>query len=132
MGDGYLNNAMVCAVEEETFDEVTNEDVMVLPGSAAGIRSLNQNCRQLRSLNISSCDRVNGEGFKGFSTLACLEAYNCEFYSMKDVVSGGGLEYLNLSGLEAYNCEFYSKAFLHWLQRLFWFVVLLCIYVRND
>ncbi|PWA74603.1 leucine-rich repeat domain, L domain-like protein [Artemisia annua] len=50
-----------------------------------GIRSLNQNCRQLRSLNISSCDRVNGEGFKGFSTLACLEAYNCEFYSMKDV-----------------------------------------------
>ncbi|PWA64947.1 hypothetical protein CTI12_AA339960 [Artemisia annua] len=29
MGDGYLNNAMVCAVEGETFDEVTNEDVMV-------------------------------------------------------------------------------------------------------
>jgi hypothetical protein len=28
MGDEYLNNAMVCAVEGETFDEVTNEDVM--------------------------------------------------------------------------------------------------------
>jgi hypothetical protein len=28
MGDEYLNNAMVCAVERETFDEVTNEDVM--------------------------------------------------------------------------------------------------------
>ncbi|KAJ9566997.1 hypothetical protein OSB04_002963 [Centaurea solstitialis] len=28
MGDKYLNNAMVCAVERETFDEVTNEDVM--------------------------------------------------------------------------------------------------------
>ncbi|PWA69295.1 hypothetical protein CTI12_AA299280 [Artemisia annua] len=28
MGNGYLNNAMVCAVEGETFDEVTNEDVI--------------------------------------------------------------------------------------------------------
>ncbi|KAJ9545585.1 hypothetical protein OSB04_025292 [Centaurea solstitialis] len=28
MGDEYLNNAMVCAVERETFDEVTNENVM--------------------------------------------------------------------------------------------------------
>lgn len=29
MGDKYLNNVMVCTVEGETFDEVTNEDVMV-------------------------------------------------------------------------------------------------------
>ncbi|GJR62162.1 leucine-rich repeat domain, L domain-like protein [Tanacetum coccineum] len=65
-----------------------------------GIRYLNQNCRQLRSLNISGCDRVVGEGFKGFSeTLACLEANNCVFDSMGDVLSGGGLEYLNLNGL---------------------------------
>lgn len=29
MGDKYLNNVMVCTVEGETFDEVTNDDVMV-------------------------------------------------------------------------------------------------------
>ncbi|PWA74604.1 leucine-rich repeat domain, L domain-like protein [Artemisia annua] len=65
-----------------------------------GIRSLNQNCRQLISLNISGCDRVNGEGFKDFSeTLACLEANNCVFDSLGDILSGGGLEYLNLNGV---------------------------------
>ncbi|XP_076954522.1 uncharacterized protein LOC143628999 [Bidens hawaiensis] len=28
MGDDYLNNALVCAVERETFDKVTEDDVM--------------------------------------------------------------------------------------------------------
>nr|GEW96598.1 hypothetical protein [Tanacetum cinerariifolium] len=68
-----------------------------------GIRSLNQNCRQLRSLNILGCDKVTGVSFYGFSsTLACLEANNCAFDSMGvgGILSGGGLEYLNLHRLQ--------------------------------
>ncbi|XP_076952997.1 uncharacterized protein LOC143626965 [Bidens hawaiensis] len=28
MGDDYLNNALICAVERETFDKVTEDDIM--------------------------------------------------------------------------------------------------------
>ncbi|PWA35324.1 hypothetical protein CTI12_AA610520 [Artemisia annua] len=68
-----------------------------------GIRLLNQNCRQLRSLNIYGCDKVTGVSFYGFSsTLACLEANSCAFDStgVGGILSGGGLEYLNLHHLQ--------------------------------
>jgi len=29
MGDGFLNGALVCTVEKEIFDKVTDEDVMI-------------------------------------------------------------------------------------------------------
>lgn len=65
-----------------------------------GIQCLSQNCRQLTKLWISGCDKILGKGFQGVSpTLACLEAKNCSFDSkgVSAVLSGGGLEYLNLS-----------------------------------
>ncbi|PWA65271.1 leucine-rich repeat domain, L domain-like protein [Artemisia annua] len=65
-----------------------------------GIQCLNQNCRQLTKLGISGCDKILGKGFQGVSpTLACFEAKNCPFDSkgVSAVLSGGGLEYLNLS-----------------------------------
>ncbi|XP_076940119.1 F-box/LRR-repeat protein 12-like [Bidens hawaiensis] len=63
-----------------------------------GIQSLTRNCRQLRALRITGCTKIRGEGFKGCSsTLACLEANDCLIYAgLTEVVSGGGLEYLNL------------------------------------
>ncbi|PWA45140.1 hypothetical protein CTI12_AA520250 [Artemisia annua] len=67
-----------------------------------GILSLNQNSRQLKSLNITCCFKTVGLTFQGFSpTLACLEAAYCAFGStgINEILSGGGLEYLNLSYL---------------------------------
>ncbi|PWA76951.1 leucine-rich repeat domain, L domain-like protein [Artemisia annua] len=68
----------------------------------SGILSLNKNSRQLRSLNITCCSKIVGLTFQGFSpTLACLEAANCVLGStgITEILSGGGLEHLNLSYL---------------------------------
>ncbi|GJZ58413.1 leucine-rich repeat domain, L domain-like protein, partial [Tanacetum coccineum] len=67
-----------------------------------GILSLNQNCRQLRALNISCCRKVVGVSFNGISsTLTCLDAEDCaldmDATGVGRILSGGGLEYLNLS-----------------------------------
>ncbi|GJR48434.1 leucine-rich repeat domain, L domain-like protein [Tanacetum coccineum] len=67
-----------------------------------GILSLNQNSRQLRSLNITCCSKIVGLTFQGFSpTLAYLEAANCVLGStgITEILSGGGLEHLDLSYL---------------------------------
>ncbi|KAL7603587.1 hypothetical protein Lser_V15G16215 [Lactuca serriola] len=67
-----------------------------------GIWALSQNCRKLRALKISQCDKIVGVSFQGCSpTLTCLEADNCAFDPMgvTGILSGGGLEYLNLSCL---------------------------------
>ncbi|XP_071732396.1 F-box/LRR-repeat protein 12-like [Rutidosis leptorrhynchoides] len=64
-----------------------------------GIYFLIQNCHQLRALIISQCGLIHGVGFRECSpTLACLEAFNCDLDSkaVSRIVSGGGLEYLNL------------------------------------
>ncbi|PWA99203.1 RNI-like superfamily protein [Artemisia annua] len=67
-----------------------------------GIWSLIENCNQLRALNISGCDEIVGRSFQVFSsTLTCLEAKYCafNFIAVGRILSGGGLEYLNLSSL---------------------------------
>ncbi|KAI3461765.1 hypothetical protein Pfo_018428 [Paulownia fortunei] len=67
-----------------------------------GIRALSQNCRHLRAISISHCRSVNGIGFQGCSqTLAYLEADSCKLEpeGILAIVSGGGLEYLNISNL---------------------------------
>ncbi|KAI3806209.1 hypothetical protein L1987_22106 [Smallanthus sonchifolius] len=69
-----------------------------------GIQSLVQNCRQLRALRITCCEGIYGIGFEGCSsTLACLEADECAFaMGLTEVLSGGGLEYLNLASHTKY------------------------------
>ncbi|XP_071741448.1 F-box/LRR-repeat protein 12-like [Rutidosis leptorrhynchoides] len=66
-----------------------------------GIYYLNQNCRQLRALRISGCYNIHGAGFRECSrTLVCLEAFSCDLdpcMGVSHIVSGGGLEYLNLA-----------------------------------
>ncbi|GJQ94139.1 leucine-rich repeat domain, L domain-like protein [Tanacetum coccineum] len=67
-----------------------------------GIQSLNKNCRQLRALKISGCTKIAGVGFQGCTkTLSFLEANYCAFspMGMSGILSGGGLEYLNLYNL---------------------------------
>uniref|UniRef100_A0A5B7BQ23 Putative F-box/LRR-repeat protein 12 n=1 Tax=Davidia involucrata TaxID=16924 RepID=A0A5B7BQ23_DAVIN len=67
-----------------------------------GISTLSQKCYQLRAIRISYCGRINGVGFKGCSqTLAYLEADSCKLEpeGILGIVSGGGLEYLNVSNL---------------------------------
>ncbi|KAI3977601.1 hypothetical protein MKX01_000514 [Papaver californicum] len=70
--------------------------------SDCGIRSLSQQCRQLRSIMMSHCRSITGSGLNGCSeSLIHVEADSCKFEAngISGLVSGGGLEYLNLSDL---------------------------------
>ncbi|PWA52442.1 hypothetical protein CTI12_AA454760 [Artemisia annua] len=73
-----------------------------------GIRSLNQNCRQLRTVDIGMCQKISGVGFQGcLPTLACLKAHSCVLSStgITEMLSGGGLEYLNLANFICIGCD---------------------------
>ncbi|MCL7027524.1 hypothetical protein MKW94_029823 [Papaver nudicaule] len=70
--------------------------------SDSGVGFISQNCRELCSLCISCCGKIKGTSLHGCSqTLTNLEADNCNFNTegIKAIVSGGGLEHLNLAGL---------------------------------
>jgi F-box/leucine-rich repeat protein 2/20 len=65
-----------------------------------GLKVLAQGCRQLRAVRMSYCQKISGVGFRGCSsTLAYMEAECCklEAEGIKGILSGGGLEYLNVS-----------------------------------
>jgi|UniRef100_A0A2N9IHY7 F-box/leucine-rich repeat protein 2/20 len=65
-----------------------------------GLKAITQGCRQLLVVRMSSCGNVSGTGFKGCSsTLAHVEAESCKLKpeGIMGMVSGGGLEYLNIS-----------------------------------
>lgn len=67
-----------------------------------GIRALSNKSCQLRAVRISNCRNITGVGFQGCSqTLSYLEADSCKLEpeGILGIVSGGGLEYLNLSSL---------------------------------
>ncbi|OVA05149.1 Leucine-rich repeat [Macleaya cordata] len=71
--------------------------------SDRGIRFLSQYCRQLCSVSISNCKNITGIGFNGCSeTLAYVEVVSCnlEPEGILGIVSGGGLEYLDLSSVD--------------------------------
>lgn len=70
--------------------------------SDKGLKALTQRCRQLQEVKISHCSGINGVGFKGCSeTLAYVEADSCKLKpeGVMGIVSGGGIEYLNVSSL---------------------------------
>ncbi|KAK9159660.1 hypothetical protein Syun_006001 [Stephania yunnanensis] len=67
-----------------------------------GIGSLMKECRQLRHVMITYCKGITGTGFRGCSaTLSIIEADSCmlEPEGISEIVSGGGLEYLDVSSL---------------------------------
>ncbi|KAI3936014.1 hypothetical protein MKW92_040476 [Papaver armeniacum] len=66
----------------------------------SGISFLLRNCRELYSLSIGFCIQITGIGFLGCpQTLTWLEANGSKITpeGIKAIVSGGGLEYLELS-----------------------------------
>lgn len=70
--------------------------------SDKGLTAITQRCRQLQAINISHCDRISGVGFVGCSkTLVHVEAESCKLLSqgVMGIVSGGGIEYLDVSCL---------------------------------
>ncbi|KAF8711323.1 hypothetical protein HU200_029351 [Digitaria exilis] len=67
-----------------------------------GVSAVFNNCSNICTLIITGCRRVSGVGFRGCSSMLCyLEAESCMLSTdgLLDVVSGGGLEYLNLHKL---------------------------------
>ncbi|KAF2289026.1 hypothetical protein GH714_024206 [Hevea brasiliensis] len=70
--------------------------------SDSGLRALSQACHQLQTVKMSCCREINGIGLTGCSpTLAYIDAESCnlETKGIMGIVSGGGLEYLNVSGI---------------------------------
>ncbi|XP_026384846.1 F-box/LRR-repeat protein 12-like [Papaver somniferum] len=75
--------------------------------SDSGVKFVSQNCRQLCSLCISDCRNIKGIGLHGCSqTLSYLEAEGCNLESegIKAIVSGGGIEHMNLAGVREPFC----------------------------
>lgn len=70
--------------------------------SDQGLRALSHGCHQLQVVWIAHCNGISGIGFRGCpSTLAYIEAESCKLEptGIKAMVSGGGVEYLNISGV---------------------------------
>ncbi|GLT94302.1 hypothetical protein SLE2022_120490 [Rubroshorea leprosula] len=70
--------------------------------SDLGLGTLSQRCRQLQAIKISNCSNVSGVGFRGCSqTLVYIDAECCNLgpEGIREIVSGGGVEFLNISGL---------------------------------
>lgn len=67
--------------------------------SDRGLRALSQRCHNLRAIKISHCTDVTGVGIRGCSpTLIHVDADSCKLDAegIAGIVSGGGLEYLNI------------------------------------
>ncbi|XP_024167148.1 F-box/LRR-repeat protein 12 [Rosa chinensis] len=99
-----------CQITDSGLESLSNscstlKDVNLLYCHAisdSGLRALSQRCRQLQAVRISNCKGATGIGFQGCSsTLAYVEAESCKLApeGISGIVSGGGIEYLNLSGL---------------------------------
>lgn len=70
--------------------------------SDKGLKALTQCCHQLQAINISNCEGISGVGFEGCSkTLAYVVAESCKLKpeGVMGIVSGGGIEYLDVSCL---------------------------------
>lgn len=70
--------------------------------SDKGLKALTQQCRQLQAINVSHCERISGVGFEGCSkSLVHVEAESCKLSleGVVGIVSGGGIEYLDVSCL---------------------------------
>ncbi|CAN8269974.1 unnamed protein product [Cochlearia groenlandica] len=70
-----------------------------------GIKALSQACLQLESVKISNCKSITGVGFSGCSpALGYVDAESCQLEpkGITGIISGGGIEFLNISGASCY------------------------------
>lgn len=68
--------------------------------SDGGLRALSQQCRKLRAIDIFYCMDVRGMGLTSCSsTLVHIDAKSCKIDTkgIMAIVSGGGLEFLDVS-----------------------------------
>uniref|UniRef100_A0A1J3D4Z2 F-box/LRR-repeat protein 12 n=1 Tax=Noccaea caerulescens TaxID=107243 RepID=A0A1J3D4Z2_NOCCA len=66
-----------------------------------GVKALSQACLQLESVKISNCKNITGVGFDGCSSiLRYVDAESCQLdpEGVAGIISGGGIEFLNISG----------------------------------
>ncbi|XP_051179659.1 F-box/LRR-repeat protein 12 [Lolium perenne] len=102
--------------------------------SDRGISSVFRNCRNISALIISYCRGVSGVGFRGCpSALSYLEAESCSLSpeGMLDIVSGGGLEYLNLYNLKS-SAGLDSLGRVSSLTKLRFLNLRMCRYLTDD
>ncbi|WCJ37324.1 F-box/LRR-repeat protein 12 [Euphorbia peplus] len=74
--------------------------------SDVGLGEISRSCHQLEAVIISCCDKISGTGFSGCSpTLTYIEAESCKLQpkGISGMVSGGGLEYLDVSGISTFS-----------------------------
>ncbi|KAF5726509.1 RNI-like superfamily protein [Tripterygium wilfordii] len=72
-----------------------------------GLRALCQACRKLLAVKVSICRDVTGIGFRGCSpTLTYINAEGCKLEpeGITEMVSGGGLEYLDVAFVSWWIC----------------------------
>lgn len=70
-----------------------------------GVKALSQACLQLESVKISNCKSITGVGFNGCSpALGYVDAESCQLEpkGITGIISGGGIEFLNISGASCY------------------------------
>ncbi|KAF3605139.1 hypothetical protein DY000_02051209 [Brassica cretica] len=70
-----------------------------------GVRALTQACLRIESVKISNCKSITGVGFSGSSpSLGYVDAESCQLdpKGIAGIVSGGGVEFLNISGAVSY------------------------------
>lgn len=102
--------------------------------SDRGISAVFSNCSNICTLIISGCRRLSGVGFRGCpSTLCYLEAESCMISpdGLLDVVSGGGLEYLNLHKLGS-SAGLDGLGRLAFAKRLCFLNLRMCRYLTDD
>eukprot|EP00253_Pinus_taeda_P016964 PITA_16964 len=81
--------------------EIPDSALTVFQSADSGIAVISERCPELRSVIISFCRNIQGEGFEKNLSLQCLEAESCCLTDagLSKTVKGGSLQFLNLSHL---------------------------------
>ncbi|KAG8089669.1 hypothetical protein GUJ93_ZPchr0011g27125 [Zizania palustris] len=102
--------------------------------SDRGIATVFTNCPNIGRIIISYCRGLSGVGFRGCtSSLSYLEAESCMLSpdGLMDVVSGGGLEYLNLHSLRS-STGLDSLGRVGYAEKLRFLNLRTCRYLTDD
>uniref|UniRef100_A0A0A9EI18 F-box/LRR-repeat protein 15-like leucin rich repeat domain-containing protein n=1 Tax=Arundo donax TaxID=35708 RepID=A0A0A9EI18_ARUDO len=102
--------------------------------SDRGISAVFSNCSNICTLIITGCRCLSGVGFRRCSSTLCyLEAESCMLSpdGLLDVVSGGGIEYLNLHKLGS-SAGLDGLGSLAFAKRLCFLNLRMCRYLTDD
>ncbi|XP_050207150.1 F-box/LRR-repeat protein 12 [Mercurialis annua] len=104
--------------------------------SDCGLKSISQRCSQLQAVKISHCMGITGIGFEGCSpalTYIDAEFCNLESKGIAGIISGGGLEFLDVSniswGIKGDGLAVVGSGFA---QRLKFLNLRMCIFIGDE